>query len=93
MIPFHAGTAVAYGLPYEQAVKALTGSAAKILRLEHRLGTLTPGKDATLFISAGDALDMRTHQVTKAFIEGRDIDLSNKHTELYEKYKNKYGQD
>jgi imidazolonepropionase-like amidohydrolase len=92
-LPFHAGTAVAYGLPYEQAVKALTGSAAKILRLEHRLGTLTPGKDATLFISAGDALDMRTHQVTKAFIEGRDIDLSNKHTELYEKYKNKYGQD
>ena len=90
-LPFMAGTAVAYGLPYEQAVKALTGAAAKILRLDHRLGTLTPGKDATLFISTGDALDMRTLNVTHAFIEGRNIDLSNKQTELYDKYKKKYG--
>ncbi len=90
-LPFMAGTAVAYGLPYEQAVKALTGAAAKILRLDHRLGTLSPGMDATLFISAGDALDMRTLNVTRAFIQGRDIDLSNKQTELFEKYKKKYG--
>jgi imidazolonepropionase-like amidohydrolase len=72
-------------------VKALTGAAAKILRLDHRLGTLSPGMDATLFISAGDALDMRTLNVTRAFIQGRDIDLSNKQTELFEKYKKKYG--
>jgi imidazolonepropionase-like amidohydrolase len=91
-IPFHAGTAVAYGLPYEEAVKAITLNAAKILGIDNTCGTLEQGKDATLFISKGDALDMRTNQLTAVFIQGRSIDLGSKQTELYERYMKKYGE-
>lgn len=89
-LPFQAGTAVAHGLPYEEAVRALTLTPAQILGIDATCGTLEPGKDATLFISKGDALDMTTNAVLHAFIQGRDIDLSSKQTELYEKYKKKY---
>jgi imidazolonepropionase-like amidohydrolase len=92
-LPFLAGTAVAYGLPYEEAVRALTQTPAKVLGVDSFCGTLESEKDATLFISTGDALDMRTNAVTHAFIQGRMIDLSSKHTELYEKYKTKYAND
>ncbi len=91
-IPFHAGTAVAYGLPYEEGVKAITLNAAKILGIDKTCGSLEQGKDATLFISTGDALDMRTNQLTTAFIQGRMIDLGSKQTELYERYMKKYGE-
>ena len=89
-LPFYAGTAVAYGLPYEEAVRSLTESPAKILGIDSTCGTLEVGKDATLFISNGDALDMRTNALTHAFIQGRSIVLRSKQTELYEKYKQKY---
>jgi imidazolonepropionase-like amidohydrolase len=89
-LPFYAGTAVAYGLPYEEAVRSLTQSPAKILGIDNQCGTLETGKDATLFISTGDALDMRTNALTHAFIQGRSIVLRSKQTELYEKYKQKY---
>lgn len=89
-LPFQAGTAVAHGLPYEEAVKALTLTPAQILGIDSTCGTLESGKDATLFVSKGDALDMTTNAVVHAFIQGRDIDLSSKQTELYEKYKKKY---
>jgi len=89
-LPFYAGTAVAYGLPYEEAVRSLTQSPAKILGIDSTCGTLEVGKDATLFISTGDALDMRTNALTHAFIQGRSIVLRSKQTELYEKYKKKY---
>ena len=55
------------------------------------MGTLETGKDATLFVSAGDALDMRTNNVELAFIRGKKIDLNNVQTSLYKKYKEKYG--
>ena len=89
-LPFYAGTAVAFGLPYEEAVRSLTQSPAKILGIDSTCGTLEVGKDATLFISNGDALDMRTNALTHAFIQGRSIVLRSKQTELYEKYKQKY---
>lgn len=89
-LPFHAGTAVAYGLPYEEAVRALTLAPAQILGIDKDFGSLEVGKNATLFISKGDALDMRSNAVICAFIQGRQIDLSSKQTELYEKYKKKY---
>jgi imidazolonepropionase-like amidohydrolase len=92
-LPFLAGTAVAYGLPKEQAVAALTGNAALILGIADRTGTLEAGKDATLFISEGDALDMSTNKVTWAFIEGRRLDLRNEQQELNEIYLKKYGLD
>ena len=89
-LPFFAGTAVAYGLEYEQAVRALTLSTAKILGIDGICGSLERGKDATLFISDGDALDMMGNAVVHAWIQGRDVVLDNKQIQLYEKYKAKY---
>ena len=90
-LPFTAGTCVAYGLPYEEAIKALTGNTAQILGVGDRTGTLETGKDATLFISQGDALDMRTNILERAFIQGRQIQLEGRQQFLYKKYSDKYG--
>lgn len=90
-IPFLAGTAAAYGLGKEEAIRAITSNAAKILGIDNRVGTLEAGKDATLFISTGDALDMRTNNVEYAFILGQPVDLTNDQRALYERYKKKYG--
>ncbi len=90
-LPFLAGTAAAYGLTKEQAVKSITLSTAKMLGIDKTTGSIEVGKDATLFISNGDALDMRTNNVEKAFIKGKSIDLDNEQKALYLKYKNKYG--
>lgn len=89
-LPFQAGHAVAYGLPYEEAVAALTGNTAKILGIDNTVGVLEQGKDATLMISSGDALDMRTCKIEKAFINGREIDLDNKQKALDRKFRQKY---
>lgn len=91
-LPFLAGTCAAYGLDKEQALSLITLNTAKILGVEDRVGSLEVGKDATLFISEGDALDMRTNKLTKAFIQGRDISLESHQTELYKRYSNKYKQ-
>lgn len=90
-LPFLAGTCVTYGLTKEQAISAISSSTAKILGIDQMCGTIEVGKDATLFISAGDALDMRTNQVELAFIQGRLLSLTSIQSELYERYKNKYG--
>ena len=89
-LPFFAGTAAAYGLDRETALAMVTGINAEILGVDERVGTLETGKDATLFISEGDALDMRTSQVIGAFIQGRDIDLSGTQQQLYERFRDKY---
>ena len=89
-LPFQAGTVAAYGLDKEKALQLITENPAKILGIEDRLGTLTVGKDATLFISIGDALDMRTNQLEKAFIQGREISLETHQTELWKRYSEKY---
>jgi imidazolonepropionase-like amidohydrolase len=91
-LPFTAGTAVGHGLPYEAAVKALTGGTAEILGIADRCGTIAEGMDATLFVSTGDALDMRTNNVEHAFIQGRPIDLNDPHKQLFRKYEAKYGE-
>lgn len=90
-LPFYAGTARAYGLTYEQAVRSITLNAARVLGIADFCGSLETGKDATLFISEGDALDMRSNYLTEAFIQGRSIDLDNRQRELYRKYQSKYG--
>ena len=90
-LPFMAGTAAAYGLTKEQALKSITLSTAKILGIDKTTGSIETGKDANLFISTGDALDMRTNNVEMAFIKGKSIDLNNEQKELYIKYKTKYG--
>lgn len=91
-LPFLAGTAAAYGLDKEEALKLITSNPAKILGIDKTCGTLEVGKDATLFLSEGDALDMRTNKISKAFIQGRDISLESHQTILYKRYSNKYGQ-
>ena len=90
-IPFMAGTAAAYGLTKEQALKSITLNTAKILGIDKTTGSIEVGKDANIFISTGDALDMRTNNVERAFIKGNTIDLNNDQKALYEKYKKKYG--
>lgn len=89
-LPFQAGTVAAHGLDKEKAVQLITGNSAKILGIDATTGTLEVGKDATLFISIGDALDMRTNQLEKAFIQGRDISLESHQTKLWKRYKDKY---
>lgn len=88
-LPFIAGTSVAYGLSKEDALSSITLQAAKILGIDATTGSLEPGKDATLFISTGDALDMIGNHLEKAWIKGYEIDLSNSQVELYEKYSKK----
>ncbi len=90
-LPFYAGTARAYGLTEEQAIQALTRNPARILGIDDEVGTLERGKTATLFLSEGDALDMRTNSLTHAWIEGREIDLDNRQRQLYRKFQSKYG--
>lgn len=89
-LAFYAGTVVAFGAEKEEALKMITSNTAKILGIHDRMGTLEAGKDATLFISEGDALDMRTNKVTKAFIQGRDISLDSHQTKLSKRYSEKY---
>jgi imidazolonepropionase-like amidohydrolase len=90
-LPFQAGQAVGFGLDKEAAVSALTLNTAKILGIDKSAGSLETGKDATLFISAGDALDYRTNKVEVAFIRGKEISLDDKQKALYRKYSEKYG--
>jgi len=89
-LPFLAGTAAAYGLTPEEALKTVTINTAKILGIDNLVGTIEKGKQATLVVSKGDILDMRTNNVTLAYIQGRKVDLNDKHKQLYEKFKGKY---
>ena len=91
-LPFLAGTCAAYGLDKEQALQLITFNTAKILGIDKQCGTLEEGKDATLFISDGDALDMRTNKLTKAFIQGRAISLETHQSQFNNRYKEKYNQ-
>lgn len=89
-LPFQAGTAAAHGLTKEEALQSITLNSAKILGIDSLVGSLEEGKDATLIVSEGDLLDMRTSRVTHAFIQGRAVDLGNKQKDLYQKFKGKY---
>lgn len=90
-LPFIAGTTAAHGVSKEDALKSVTSNTAKILGIEISTGTLEVGKDANIIISTGDVLDMRTSNIERAFIQGRDINLDNSQKQLYEIYKQKYG--
>jgi len=88
-VTFQAATAVGFGLPADEGLKAITLYPARILGFADRLGSLETGKDATLFVSDGDPLENGT-RVERAYISGRAIDLTNRQTTLYEKYREKY---
>jgi len=89
--PYHAAMAAAYGLPKDEALKAVTIYAAKILGIEAQTGSLEVGKDATIIVTTGDPLEIET-RVEMEFIQGKKIDLRTRHTILYEKYREKYKQ-
>ena len=88
---FNAGVAAAHGLTKEQALQAITLNSAKILGVDDRTGSLEAGKDANIVVSDGDILDMRTSVIEHAFIQGREVSLENKQTQLYHRYMTKYG--
>jgi imidazolonepropionase-like amidohydrolase len=88
-VGYEAGLAAGYGLPKEEALKAVTLYPAQILGVSDRLGSLEAGKAATLIVTNGDPLDFPT-QVEAAYIDGRKIDLSNRQTRLRDKYQEKY---
>jgi imidazolonepropionase-like amidohydrolase len=89
-ILFNAGTAAAYGLTKEQALQAITLNAAKIMGVEDKAGSIEVGKDANIVISEGDILDMKSSKVTDALIQGREVDLTDKHKLLNDRFNKKY---
>jgi imidazolonepropionase-like amidohydrolase len=84
----NAANAVAYGLPYDEALKAVTLYPAQILGLADQVGTLEPGKAANLIVTNGDPLELTT-DVRYLFIKGKLTSTNNKHQRLYEKYLNR----
>jgi imidazolonepropionase-like amidohydrolase len=90
-LPYHAAAAAAYGLPRDEALKAVTVYPARILGVDDRVGSLEEGKDATLIVTDGDPLEIRT-RVEAMYIRGRKVDLDNRHRQLYRKYRTKYEQ-
>jgi len=90
-LPYHAATAVAYGLDHDAAIRAITLSPAEILGAGDTLGSIDPGKSATLILTDGDPLEQTT-RIHMALIDGKRIDLRSKQTELNEKYREKYEQ-
>jgi len=85
-LPYHAAKAVAFGLPHDEALRALTINPAKIFGVDNRLGSIEKGKDADLIIATGDPLEIRT-EVKQLIINGRTIDMSNWWETLYQKFK------
>jgi imidazolonepropionase-like amidohydrolase len=84
-LPYAAAMAAAHGLSADDALRAVTLDSAKVLGIEKQYGSLEKGKSATLILTTGNPLEITT-QVRRAFIDGREIDLSNKQTKLAEKY-------
>jgi imidazolonepropionase-like amidohydrolase len=89
-LPFAAGETVAYGLTKEEALQTVTLNSAKILGIDDITGSIETGKDANIVVSTGDILDMATNNIEYAFITGRNINLDNKHKQLYRRFQAKY---
>ncbi len=89
--PYEASKAASYGLPKDEALKSVTLYAAEVLGIADKAGSLEKGKDATLMITDGDPLEITT-QVAQVYIQGKKIDMSDRHKILYDKYKEKYRQ-
>jgi hypothetical protein len=90
-LPEAIGISVAHGLDHEAALRGITINAARILGMNDQLGSIESGKLATMFVSDDDILNV-TSIVTHAWIQGRQVDLTNKQTKLRDKYQEKYRQ-
>lgn len=89
-LPFAAGQTVAYGLTKEEALQTVTLNSAIILGIDDKTGSIEVGKDANIVVSTGDILDISTNNIEYAFIAGRNINLDNKHKQLYKRFQSKY---
>jgi imidazolonepropionase-like amidohydrolase len=87
-LPYHAAQAVAFGLPADEALKGITLYPAQIACVADKLGSIEAGKEATLVVTDGDILDIRSN-VKRMWIVGKEVSLESRHTRLYEKYKNR----
>jgi imidazolonepropionase-like amidohydrolase len=87
-LPFYAGMAAAFGLPRAEALKAVTLYPAQIMGVGAKLGSIEPGKMANLVVTDGDLLEARTH-IKHLFIDGRQVPLTSRHTDLYDAFKNR----
>ncbi len=87
-LPYHAGLAAAYGLPKDEALKAVTLYPAQILGVSDRLGSIETGKIANIVVADGDILEPRTN-IKYLFIGGKMLPLTSRHTELFEQFKNR----
>lgn len=90
-LPYEAGVAVAFGLPEEEAIKAVTINAAELMGLSDRLGSLEVGKQATLLITTGTPIDTRS-DILQAYIQGRELDMNDIQKHFFEKYMTKLRQ-
>jgi imidazolonepropionase-like amidohydrolase len=88
-LPYEAATAAAHGLAPDEALRAITLYPAQILGVADRLGSLERGKLASFFVTNGDPLDIRT-KVERIFIQGRELELTDRQTKLNQKYEQKY---
>lgn len=84
-LPYEAGVAVAFGMPEEEALKTVTLHPAQFMGIDDRVGSLEPGKDATLLVTTGSPLDYLS-EIEQAYIEGREIDMMDVHRAFFEKY-------
>ncbi|MCH2103857.1 MAG: amidohydrolase family protein [Planctomycetes bacterium] len=91
-VAFHAAMAAAYGLPREEAVRAITLGAAEALGIDDELGSLEPGKIADLVITRGDLMEV-ADPVRYVFIDGVQVSLENRQSRFYEKYRERLMQD
>jgi imidazolonepropionase-like amidohydrolase len=89
-LPFQAGTAMSYGLTEEEAIQSISFNTAKIMGISKAYGSIEAGKSASLFISKGNALDMRTNQVSMILINGSFVPTTNFQSDLYQRYEKKY---
>jgi imidazolonepropionase-like amidohydrolase len=89
-LPFQAGTAMAYGLTEEEAIQSISLNTAKIMGISKTYGSIEAGKSACLFVSKGNALDMRTNQVSMILINGSFVPTTNFQSDLYQRYEKKY---
>jgi imidazolonepropionase-like amidohydrolase len=90
-LPYEAGVSVAFGLPVDEALRAVTIYPARIMGIADRVGSLETGKDATLLITSGNPLDF-TSSIEQAYVQGREIDMLDIHKQLYQKYSEKVRQ-
>jgi imidazolonepropionase-like amidohydrolase len=84
-LPYEAGAAIAFGLPADEALRAVTLHPARILGLDQRIGSLDVGRDATLLVASGNPLEYAT-TIEQAYIQGRRLDLADANRQLFERY-------